>query len=395
MRKLDNVAKIFSLEEDSNIFRLSINLKENVDKNILKKSIYKTLEKYPFFKVKIEKGFFWYHLEYNNKNIIIEKTSKSSFKNNNNYLFKITYQNNIINIDIYHVLTDGLGSLIFLKSLLYNYFNIKYNLSNKDTYINYIYDEYIKNYDKSIKYKPKYQSSFKIEDKYNIRNNKTIHYMLNLNKFKIICKKYNVSITEYITALYIYSIYKTIYNKKSNKDIIITIPIDLRRHYNVSSLNNFFTCMDINSNIVNSDITFEKILKQVKLEFNNNLTKDNINKYLSHDVKLGTNYFINLIPLILKKRLIKYVTKLFTKTATLSNLGPIILDEQYRKYIDNIIVLVKTTKCQKIKCTISSYENNLNIILNSNLISNEIENEFYNMLKQTIDVKLINSVYNI
>ena len=78
--------------------------------------------------------------------------------------------------------------------------------------------------------------------------------MLNLNKFKIICKKYNVSITEYITALYIYSIYKTIYNKKSNEDIIITIPIDLRRHYNVSSLNNFFTCMDINSNIVNSNV---------------------------------------------------------------------------------------------------------------------------------------------
>ena len=136
-------------------------------------------------------------------------------------------------------------------------------------------------------------------------------------------------------------------------------------------------------------------MKQVKLEFNNNLTKDNINKYLSHDVKIGTNYFINIIPLILKKRLIKYVTKLFTKTATLSNLGPIILDKQYKKYIDNIIVLVKTTKYQKIKCTISSYENNLNIILNSNLISNEIENEFYNMLKDIIDVKLINSVYNI
>ena len=58
MRKLDNVAKIFSLEEDSNIFRLSINLKENVDKNILKKSIYKTLEKYPFLKLRQKKDFF-------------------------------------------------------------------------------------------------------------------------------------------------------------------------------------------------------------------------------------------------------------------------------------------------------------------------------------------------
>ena len=42
-------------------------------------------------------------------------------------------------------------------------------------------------------------------------------------------------------AIYIFTIYKTIYNKASKKDILITLPIDLRKYYNVDTLVNFFT----------------------------------------------------------------------------------------------------------------------------------------------------------
>lgn len=404
-RKLDNTAKIFSLEEknNNNIFRLSILLKEEVDSTILKSATIKALEMYPSYKVKLGTGIFWKYLENNMAEPIVEEESEVVCKNinlkkNNEYLFKVTYFKNKINLDVFHVLTDGSGAIVFLKGILYNYLNLKYNLKTdyKEVikYYGLIQDEYLKQVDKKLVCREKLNKAFLIKEKSNLSSNRTYHYILDLQKFKSICKNYNVSITEYLTALYIYAIYNTIYDKSSNRDIIITMPIDLRRHYNVESFSNFFTCANIEGNVLNvNELSFNKILNQVHKEFRNKLTLDNIKKYLSRDVKLGTNVGIRLIPLIIKQIFMKYFGKFINQTATstLSNVGQIRVEEQYKKYIDNIIVLVSVGSIQNVKCTICSYENNLTVTINSNLISNSLENEFYNLLVEHIGIVKLES----
>lgn len=149
--------------------------------------------------------------------------------------------------------------------------------------------------------------------------------------------------------------------------------------------------MKINGNINDAkNISFKKILKNVKKEFKNKGTTNNIRKYLSRDVKLGTNPFIHIIPLFIKKAFMKYIGIIANQTtSTLSNVGSIKLDEKYRKHVDNILVLVSTGRVQKVKCTICSYENKLTITINSNLITNKFEEEFYRLLKNYVgDFKL-------
>ena len=68
-----------------------------------------------------------------------------------------------------------------------------------------------------------------IKSKANKLTNKTNHYIIDLNRFKCICKKYKVSITEFLTALYLKALYKSVYDKKSKKAIAVTVPIDLRK----------------------------------------------------------------------------------------------------------------------------------------------------------------------
>ena len=127
-RRLDNVAKVFSLhsKNNTNVFRYSVILKEKVNKKILEKALEKAINSYRAFKVKISSGFFWNYLEINNKKIIIQEESeipckRIDFEKNNDYLFKVTYFKNKINLDIFHVLTDGTGAIKFLKSIIYNY----------------------------------------------------------------------------------------------------------------------------------------------------------------------------------------------------------------------------------------------------------------------------------
>lgn len=406
-RKLDNVAKIFSLEDkkNNNIFRLSVILKEKIDSKILKLAIIKTLNTYPSYKVKLRTGFFWNYLEANSQNPVIEEEKESpckniNFRKNNEYLFKVTYYNKKINLDIYHVLTDGVGATEFLKEIIYNYLNQKHNIEpHAEEIINnnvYIEDEYLNKVNRKLSCKEKYKKAFLIREKSNLSNNKTYHYILDLEKIKSICKKYKVTITEYLTAIYIYAIYKTTYNKSSKKDIAVTIPIDLRKHYSTKTYSNFFTCMNVVGNVSNNKkVSFNKILNQVHKQFKSKLTMDNIKQYLARDVKLGTNIAIRLIPLFIKKTFMKYMNKTVNQHATtsLSNIGPIKINEQYKKYIDNIIALVNTGKTQKAKCTICSYENKLTVTINSNLTSNKLEKEFYNLLTKYLGkVKLESNV---
>lgn len=400
-RKLDNMAKIFSLadKKKNNIFRYTAILKYDIDEKKLKEAVDKSINNYLVFKVKKGTGIFWNYLVKNEKEIIIKKEIPSNiinFDKNNNYLFKVIYNKNQINLEMYHLLTDGLGAKLFFQDILNNYISLKYNIKivqNKIIKLNNN-DEYLNNSNKKLKCEKENKNAFIIQDKNNLLNNKTYYYILNLERLKNICKKKRVSITEYITSIYIYTIYKTLYDPSSKKDIMINIPIDLRKYYNVETLFNFFTCTSIEGKVINKkDLSFDYILDVVHTQFKNKITKENIDKYLYRDVKLGTNLGIRLVPLFFKKKIMKYLGHLVSKstTTTLSNVGKIELDEIVKKYITNVMVTVNAGEIQKIKCTICSYENKLTITINSNLIDKSFENEFYKNLKKYIGFVKIES----
>lgn len=402
-RKLDNTAKIFSLtdQRNTNMFRYSVLLKENVDEDKLKNALDLALDDYPEFKVKIGTGLFWHYLEFNPKETMIKKEKEIpcehiNFRKNNDYLLKVTYYKNKINLDIFHALTDGAGAIIFLKSLIYHYLNLKYSLSinkNNNKIIKKYEDEYLKYYEKKVRKRcnnKQYSDNkdiFQLPGKPNKRINNTYHYIVSIQDIKKICKKYNVTITEYLTAVYIYSLYLSIYDKKSNKEISITIPINLRNYFNSETLSNFFTHVDVIANVSEkNNISFDELINHVHNEFNEKITLDNIKNYLRKDMKLGMNIPIRLVPLFIKKIFIKFMGIFVTKssTSTLSNVGIIDIDKDYQKYIDNILVLVMPGKLQKIKCTICSYKDNLNITLNSNIKDKKLQKVFLKVLKKNI-----------
>ena len=164
-RKLDNSAKIFPISNGkkySTVFRISCVLKEKIEPKILQKAVQLTLKKYKSFKVRMRSGFFWYYFEENLKEPIIEQEVDYPCKyiderHNNNYLFKVTYFEKKINIDIFHSLTDGNNGTIFFREIIYNYLELIHPELLKEEQrglrkIEYnTEDSYIKNYDKKAK----------------------------------------------------------------------------------------------------------------------------------------------------------------------------------------------------------------------------------------------------
>ncbi len=121
-RRLDNSAKIFPIsagKKYSTVFRLSVVLTEKINENILKEAVKQALSKYVSFRVKMKAGFFWFYFEENLKEPKVEEEKDYPCtyidpKKNNDFLFKVTYFENKINIDIFHSLTDGNSRIYFL-----------------------------------------------------------------------------------------------------------------------------------------------------------------------------------------------------------------------------------------------------------------------------------------
>lgn len=396
-RKLDNTAKIFSLDDNrnTNIFRYSVLLKEDIDIKVLEKALNKTLVDCPSFKMKIGVGLFWNYLELNHKKPIIKEENEIpcehiNFKKNNDYLFKVTYYKNKINLDIFHVLTDGTGAMTLLKTLIYNYLNLKYNLTSNikiENDTNKYQDQYLKYYDANYKMSYDFKSAYQLPGIANKKINNTYHYIVSVKEIKKVCKKLNVTITEYLTAIYIYAMYLSVYNKKSGKEINVTIPINLRKFFNEETSANFFTYMNVTSNICRKEsLSFNDVLNYTHQEFKEKLTDNKIREYLARDVNLGMNLPIRLVPLFIKKLFIKFMGVLVTKssTTTLSNVGVVEINDNYKKYIDNILVLVMPGRIQKIKCTICSYEDKLNITLNSNINDKKFQKVFLELLQNDL-----------
>lgn len=399
-RRLDNSAKIFPMstgEKYSTVFRISALLKEQIKPEILQKALIETLEKYQSFKVRMRAGLFWYYLEQNTKSPIIEEEKDYPCKyinpkKNNDYLFKVTYFERKVNIDIFHALTDGNSGITFFREMIYTYLEMCYKneLKPENRLIRKIEynteDSYMKNYDKKAKSNEGKKRAYELKGrKIKLGAISAIHQIIKLEELKQECSKYGATITQYLTAVLIYVIYNENYIKnKGKKPIKVCIPVNLKKYFPSKTMSNFFSYITLVAQMNEGKLdTFENIMQFVKDEFKHRLTEEEIIKTMSANVKLGNNLFIKTIPLVLKNIIVRlsYLEIRKHSSITYSNVGRIGIIGDYKKYIDYFLMLIAPDSVEKIKCSSCTFENSVVFTFTSILDDNKIEKGFYKFLK--------------
>ncbi|HPR59272.1 MAG TPA: hypothetical protein PK915_12980, partial [Bacteroidales bacterium] len=80
-------------------------------------------KRFPYYKVQLKEGFFWFYLEHLpghipidvDKNILCKRFSKGEI------LLRILVRENRISVEFSHILTDGSGGFELLKTILIEY----------------------------------------------------------------------------------------------------------------------------------------------------------------------------------------------------------------------------------------------------------------------------------
>ena len=400
-RKLDDQAKIYSLsynKKDTSVFRLSILLKDKINPLNLQKAVEEVIEKYKVFKVKMRNGMFWNYLEENDLMPIISEEKEYPFQKlntaeNNNYLFKVTYFDKKINIDFFHILTDGNNGATFFKEIIYKYIELTYPDSVTYTHLNCVENltdsenAYIKNYKKQNIKTEKILKGYKIKGEELEDGIVGInHFITNFDEIRKNAKYNECSLSVYIVSLFAYSIYIANYKTNEGKrPINICIPINLKKYFSSETMSNFVSYMVVSLNLKhNKEYTFIDILNIVKKEFDKKLKFEKIVETMSANGKLIHNPIIRIVPLILKRMLV-ILGSLNVKrqfTTTFSNIGKIEFDEQYTKYIENFFFILAPDWAEKIRCGVCSYEEKLIISFGTNLNRSSIEIKFKELLER-------------
>ena len=396
---LDNAAQIFpSLikKRQTNSFRLSALLKDDVDKEILKQALAKTLERFPTFKVCLKKGIFWFYLNENIYKPTVKKEDayfceSQNFRRQNFYLFNVQYFGRRLSVEIFHALTDGNGGIEFLKALLYNYLLLKgYTINDEGLILTNSFeqlldesqDSFAYNYEKKIKKKSQESKAFKITGKFHAHEwTSVIQAIIELDTLKRAAHKYNATITEYISAVILYSVSKTYYynhkNKKSNlkHPIRLLVPINVRKYFNSTTLRNFVLFLRTTS-IFREDVTFEEVLKHIKNTFIEENNEQAMLARIKTNMMLEKNVFVRFMPLFLKSIIIKIVFHFIgtgSNTISFSNIGKVNLPKDMIPHIERFDFANGGSKYAPINVGAIGYENKFTLTFTSRIIERKLQ----------------------
>lgn len=414
--KLDNTANVFPViagESMTNVYRISVTLQEEVKQELLQEALERVLPWFDVFHVRIRYGVFWYYFETNQKPAPEVKKEYRypcqyiSPNRNRNYLFRVNFYKNRINLEVFHVLTDGMGGITFLRELTYQYLRLSHPELREelgdglcsDTSLNRE-DSYLKNYKKSHKKGYKTARAFQVKgEKLRSLELGIMHGYMPIADLKAACSKYNVSINEYLVSAFLWSIYQEcLQGMPAKQPISSCVPVNLRPYFNSITMKNFFVIVSAVFHPREESYDFAEVTQIVAESLRSQINRENLENLFAYNVSNEKNFILRAVPLFIKNIAIRsvYHNSARANTTTVTNIGNIQVKEEYKKYIKGFCAMLSMSEGQNIKGTICSYEDTLVITISSNLADVSVQRGFFRRLAEDgIPVQIeTNGVYD-
>ena len=399
-KRLDNASKIFPAtcnNRDTKVFRLSCQLYEEVNPEILQKAVELTLDNFPLYKSVLRRGVFWYYFESSDIKPIVEEESQPVcgpiyIRDKKNLLFRVINFNKRLNLEVFHALTDGAGVIWFMESIIYFYIITKYkDINSEIPKINYkssvsqkMDDSFAKIFNRA-KYYDK-SNEFKYKNAYRVKGTRLAENRMNLIEGAMSAKevldlahKYNTTMTIFISSLLLYSIYKDMARSSRNQPVVLSVPINLRQFFESYTARNFFSTMEIGYDFSRGSYELEDIVEALKDSFTNGLSREALEYHLYKLMSLEKNPLARIIPLPIKDYALKTANYFKDKgiTSTISNIGRINMPPEFQPYIHQFAICVSSRRPQITMC---SYGDRLVISFTSPFEETDIQRTFFQFL---------------
>ena len=395
---LDDAAKIypFSMQEGyMNVFRLAMNMKEDVVPEILQMALNYTIKRFPVFATTLKTGFFWHYLDSTKRRFTVHEAkdipcSSIPISQSGAQAFRVLYYKNKISVEFFHILTDGTGAVAFLRALVAEYLNLLgYEGEGDETLID-ISDtpekEEITNEFAYVE-KPKNATGFIDKPALQMSGNhsstlpcRIIHLKFPTADIKKVAKAHNATVTAYLIALMLVASKGS--TESMTGDINIQVPVNMRQFYPSRTLRNFSMYTGIRLPI-EEITTIDKTIPAVKAQIAEKTSKEAMSAMVA-----GTDNLVNsikLIPIAIKSPVVKMVYGVLGErvfTTTISNLGVVTMPKGFAEHITDMEFALGASKTNKALCGVISYGDTTCFTITKNTVSPVFEEKIHSLLKR-------------
>lgn len=407
--RLDHAGKMYSSIVSSRattLFRVSATLTSQIDATLLQSALEATLRRFPFYKVQLKQGVFWYYLETTNQIPLVEAENyypcmSLGIKRNGSFLFRVLYYNKRISVELSHSLTDGTGGLKFLQEMIIQYLHLKESITvnnpepDKKQIQSETENSFQKYHEKEIPIlKSRVGKSFKLplaldkKGRYYITTG-----IIDVTQLKQKAQYYETTITILLTAIYIESLLK-IQNEVARRHypIVINVPVDMRSFFKSETMRNFFVSISPSIDSRLGKYEFAEIIDELKIEFSRLLSPKRLKQSIKRSVIGEKSLWLRIIPSPLKDIITPSIYSLFGEsqyTSGLSNMGVVQMPSEIERFIERFECYPPPSIGNKVKALMISYQKTLYFSFGNLSKDRMLEREFFrNVRKKGINVTI-------
>lgn len=377
--RLDNIGKFYASQAGSptqTIFRYSATLVDAIDPAALQRALDRALTIYPSFNVKLRSGFFWHYLEQSRDTPLVSIENipicHSLHINEKSVLFRVSYFDKRINLEISHIISDGRGTLSFFKAIVIAYIQYRYGYKEKEiapftTDAQKTENSFDTHYEKKLAGSTKKPRVFHLKGVKNELSPTYLEYHTSASRILAISRTIGVSLTSFFIATVVCAIRDEMSTRDRNKTIRLDIPVDLRQHFESSTTKNFFGLAFIEYKPGPSDEPLETVAKHIQDQLQAGTSIDNLKKRMNQMIALEKNPLLRFAPIFIKDLALKIAGKITAGdvTTTVSSLGVISLPEYTLEHIENINA---TTSPSGINFTACTFKDDLSLGMSTSYI---------------------------
>lgn len=397
-------------EEYSMIFRFSAMMEEDVSVDCLQRAIYKIKSRFPQFFFRIRKGVFWYYFEENKsegpfvKEDVSDPCMPLRFNEDGGWLVRFFSYKKRISIEVFHAVADGMGALVFFKTLLAQYLReCGYDIPNENDVLDLneeprpeewedAYARYAGKYSRGLKLKKRVYSNIGTSEPF-YTFNVTMGF-LKIGQLKEVAAKYGCTISEYIALVLIYIL---IEKQKSEgyyneKPISVCVPINLRAFFQTKTLRNFMQTVQLLVDPRLGRYSLNDITKIVSAQMKLNYSQQTLRAHFTKNVKLQNNIFLKLFPIFIKDVILK---SRYNKDGVLpfsvlfTNVGIFKVPKEMQRHIKHMEAIQGQTTIPRPQVALISFKDTMEITFSGTQKESDLEREFFRFLvRDGISVKI-------
>ena len=362
--RLDNVGKFYSSQAGSSaqtVFRYAATMADDVDPAALQRALDRTVDVFPGFNVCLRSGMFWHYLEQAPRPpAVMQENLPICFGlhvDAKSVLIRVSWFRARINLEVSHMVSDGRGSLSFFKALLYAYVEERYGVEGlpqeydgsdhqkaEDSF-----DKYFERDKAASTHAPKV---YRLTGWRDAADPTYLEYHLPVRSVLDLARRHGVSLTSLVIAAIMCAIRAEMPRRERHRAIRLDVPVDLRQHFKSTTTKNFFGLAFVSYVPGDEDEPVERIAAKVQEQLRVATDPESLKPHMNRMIALEKNPLLRLAPLFAKDFILGLANRLAARdvTTTMSNLGPIRIDERLAPYIRDVNILTSTTGLNFLMC---------------------------------------------